>query len=74
MDFSRLAKVMQEDHRKIREHSVKSLKEVLTIDKEHYGGLKDLANKMSDDDLENLLDIVGNIIYSKCRQVYNNEI
>ena len=39
-----------------------------------YRNVTDKKLGLDYDDLENLLDIVGNIIYSKCRQVYNNEI
>ena len=72
--FSKLADVIKEDHRKIKEHSVKDLKETLTTDIEHYAALKSLAAKMNDEELNALLDMVGNIIYSTCNKVYHNQI
>lgn len=69
--FSKIAEVIEQDHKKIEEHSVASLKEVLTTDIEHYG----FDNKnISDHDVKLLLRIVGNIIKVKCRQVYRDEI
>ena len=69
--LSKLADVIQQDYKKIEEHSVASLKEVLTTDIEHYG----FDNKnISNHDVDLLLKLVGNIIKSKCRQVYNDEI
>ena len=35
--FSKLGELIQKDHKKIEEHSVASLKEVLTTDIVHYG-------------------------------------
>jgi translation initiation factor 2 beta subunit (eIF-2beta)/eIF-5 len=69
--FSKIAEVIEQDHKKIEEHSVASLKEVLTTDIEHYG----FDNKnISDHDVNLLLRLVGNIIKVKCRQVYRDEI
>lgn len=69
--LSKLADVIQEDYKKIEEHSVASLKEVLTTDIEHYG----FDNKnISDNDVDLLLKIVGTIIKNKCRAVYHNQI
>tara|TARA_B100000963_G_C22434839_1_gene583815 strand:+ start:284 stop:562 length:279 start_codon:yes stop_codon:yes gene_type:complete len=69
--LSKLADVIQEDYKKIEEHSVASLKEVLTTDIEHYG----FDNKnISDNDVDLLLKLVGNIIKSKCQKVYHNQI
>ena len=74
--FSKLADVIKEDHRKIREHSVKELKETLTTEEhlEYFPDLKTLADKMNDEELNALLSMVGNIIYSTCNKVYHNEI
>ena len=67
----RLCDRIQKDHEKIQEHSVASLKEVLTTDIEHYG----FDNKnISDHDVDLLLKIVGTIIKNKCRAVYHNQI
>jgi len=69
--FSGLAKIIQEDHKKIEKHTVESLRHVLTTDIQEYG----FDNKnISDHDVDLLLKIVGNIISVKCKQVYNNEI
>ena len=69
--LSKLADVIQQDYKKIEEHSVASLKEVLTTDIEHYN----FDNKnISDHDVNLMLRIVGNIIKVKCRQVYRDEI
>ena len=72
--FSKLADVIKEDHRKIKEHSVKELKETLTTDIEHFAQLKSLADKMNDEELNALLDMVGNIIYTTCDKVYHDQI
>ena len=72
--FSKLADVIKQDHRKIKEHSVKDLKETLTTDIEHYASLKSLADKMNDEELNALLDMVGNIIYSTCDKLYHYQI
>tara|TARA_R100000773_G_scaffold36762_1_gene31763 strand:+ start:509 stop:760 length:252 start_codon:yes stop_codon:yes gene_type:complete len=69
--LSKLADVIQQDHKKIEEHTVKSLKNVLTTDIKEYGF--DNEN-ISDHDVDLLLKLVGNIVKSKCRQVYNDEI
>tara|TARA_R100001510_G_scaffold29228_1_gene25897 strand:- start:941 stop:1192 length:252 start_codon:yes stop_codon:yes gene_type:complete len=69
--LSKLADVIQQDHKKIEEHTVKSLRNVLTTDIKEYGF--DNEN-ISDHDVDLLLKLVGNIVKSKCRQVYNDEI
>jgi|TARA_R100000084_G_C4525446_1_gene88729 hypothetical protein len=69
--FSKLGELIQEDHKKIEEHSVASLKEVLTTDIKEYGF--DNEN-ISERDVDLILRIVGNIIKSNCRKVYNNQI
>ena len=69
--LSKLADVIQQDHKKIEEHTVKSLRNVLTTDSQEYG----FDNKnISDHDVDLLLRIVGNIISVKCKQVYHNQI
>ena len=69
--FSGLAKIIQEDHKKIEKHTVESLRNVLTTDIQEYG----FDNKnISDHDVDLLLRIVGNIISVKCKQVYHNQI
>tara|TARA_B100001057_G_scaffold144900_1_gene144777 strand:+ start:1035 stop:1256 length:222 start_codon:yes stop_codon:yes gene_type:complete len=69
--FSGLAKIIQEDHKKIEKHTVESLRHVLTTDIQEYG----FDNKnISNHDVDLLLKIVGNIINSKCKQVYHNQI
>ena len=72
--FSKIAEVIEQDHKKIEEHSVASLKEVLTTDIEHFAQLKSLADKMNDEELNALLDMVGNIIYTTCDKVYHDQI
>ena len=68
--FSKLADVIKEDHRKIEIHTVKALRVALTEDQHHCG----FDNEISNDDVERILSMVGNIVKSKCRQVYNDEI
>jgi translation initiation factor 2 beta subunit (eIF-2beta)/eIF-5 len=69
--FSKIAEVIEQDHKKIEEHTVKSLRNVLTTDIKEYGF--DNEN-ISNHDVDLLLRLVGNIIKVKCRQVYRDEI
>ena len=69
--FSKLGELIQEDHKKIEEHTVDALKTVLTTDIEYYG----FDNKnISEHDVNKILRIVGNLIKSNCNKVYNNQI
>ena len=68
--FSKLGELIQEDHKKIEEHTVESLRICLTIDQHHFG----FDNKISNDDVEKILKMVGNTINAKCKAVYHNQI
>ena len=69
--FSKLGELIKEDHKKIEEHTIDALKTVLTTDIEHYG----FDNKnISENDVDQILRIVGNLIRSNCKKVYHNQI
>ena len=74
--FSKLADIIKEDHAKIRSHSVKELEETLTNEEvlQYFPHLKTLSNKMTDEELGSLLEMVANIIYQTCDKVYHNQI